>query len=259
MIQIQAIDKTFNPQTNRAHHALRQVSLTITPGDFITIVGGNGAGKSTFLNAIAGSFPLDAGAILIEGKDISHQSESKRAQTISRVYQNPLQGTAPRMTVAENLSLAQRRGCRRGLKRGKTSQEIEQFYQQLQAMNLGLEHRLNSEMGVLSGGQRQAIALLMATIRAPKLLLLDEHTAALDPKTQRMMMELTQEKITTDHLTALMITHQLSDAIEYGNRLIVMHQGEIVRDLSAEEKAQLTTTSLYELLASYDVKEKHSK
>ena len=252
MITIKNISKTFFPNTNREHQGLKSVSLTIEKGDFITIVGGNGAGKSTFLNAISGSFPIDQGQIIIGDTDVTTLSEAKRAKFISRVYQNPLEGTAPRMTVEENMALALRRGKRRTLRKASKKAELALFKTSLKKMNLGLENRLSAEMGLLSGGQRQAIALLMATLQKPELLLLDEHTAALDPKTERTIMALTKEKIEQENLTAMMITHNLQDALNYGNRLIVLHRGEIVRDFNQKEKSQLTTTSLYQLLVDLD-------
>ena len=247
-IKINKIDKTFFPGTIREQHALKNVSLEIKDGDFITILGGNGAGKSTFLNALAGSFSLDGGEILIEGKDVSSIVEHKRAGFISRVFQNPLDGTAPRMTVAQNMSLALRRGKVRGFKPGTTKEDRELFKKLLATLDLGLEDRLDSEMGLLSGGQRQAIALLMATMTTPKLLLLD-------PKTQKKIMELTRQKIEEKKLTALMITHNIQDAVKYGNRIIVLHRGELVRDISKEEKEKLDAKALYELLYNLEESE----
>lgn len=247
-IEIKNLNKTFFPGTNREQYALKNVSLDIKAGDFITILGGNGAGKSTFLNALAGSFSLDSGEILIEGRDISNIVEHKRAEFISRVFQNPLDGTAPRMTVAQNMSLALRRGKNRGFKLGTTKEDRKLFKELLATLDLGLEDRLDSEMGLLSGGQRQAIALLMATMTMPKLLLLDEHTAALDPKTQKKIMELTRKKIEEKNLTALMITHNIQDAVKYGNRIIILHRGQLVRDINREEKEKLNAKELYELL-----------
>ena len=254
-IEIKNLDKTFFPGTNREQYALKNVSLDIKDGDFITILGGNGAGKSTFLNALAGSFSLDNGEILIEGKDVSNIVEHKRAEFISRVFQNPLDGTAPRMTVAQNMSLALRRGKNRGFKLGTTKEERKLFKELLATLDLGLEDRLDSEMGLLSGGQRQAIALLMATMTAPKLLLLDEHTAALDPKTQKKIMELTRKKIEEKNLTALMITHNIQDAVKYGNRIIILHRGQLVRDINREEKEKLSAKELYELLYNLEESE----
>ncbi|MGX7097253.1 ABC transporter ATP-binding protein [Gemella bergeri] len=247
-IEIKNIYKTFFPNTNRAQHALIDVNLTINNGDFITILGGNGAGKSTFLNAIAGSFLLDSGEILVDGKDISKIVEHKRAEFISRVFQNPLDGTAPRMTVAQNMSLALRRGRIRGLKKSITKEDRVLFKQLLKTLELGLEDRLDSEMGLLSGGQRQAIALLMATVKTPKLLLLDEHTAALDPKTQKKIMELTRKKVEEKNLTALMITHNIQDAVKYGNRIIILHRGRLIKDIYNEKKEKLDSKAIYELL-----------
>ena len=254
-IEIKNLDKTFFPGTNREQYALKNVSLDIKDGDFITILGGNGAGKSTFLNALAGSFSLDNGEILIEGKDVSNIVEHKRAEVISRVFQNPLDGTAPRMTVAQNMSLALRRGKNRGFKLGTTKEDRKCFKELLATLDLGLEDRLDSEMGLLSGGQRQAIALLMATMTAPKLLLLDEHTAALDPKTQKKIMELTRKKIEEKNLTALMITHNIQDAVKYGNRIIILHRGQLVRDINREEKEKLSAKELYELLYNLEESE----
>ena len=251
-IEIQHLSKTFFPGTSREHKALKLVSLSIQEGDFITIVGGNGAGKSTFLNAIAGNFSLDEGTISFGGHQIEHTSDFERAAYISRVFQDPMQGTAPRMTVAENLALANRRGQKRSLFKMSYKEELQQFEALLALLGLGLEDRLHTEIGLLSGGQRQAISLLMATMNAPKLLLLDEHTAALDPKTQRKIMQKTQETIEEKNLTALMITHNLSDAIHFGNRLIVMHRGEIVRDFVKEEKAVLTEEELFRLMNALD-------
>ena len=239
-IKINKIDKTFFPGTIREQHALKNVSLEIKDGDFITILGGNGAGKSTFLNALAGSFSLDGGEILIEGKDVSSIVEHKRAGFISRVFQNPLEP---------------RRGKVRGFKPGTTKEDRELFKKLLATLDLGLEDRLDSEMGLLSGGQRQAIALLMATMTTPKLLLLDEHTAALDPKTQKKIMELTRQKIEEKKLTSLMITHNIQDAVKYGNRIIVLHRGELVRDISKEEKEKLDAKALYELLYNLEESE----
>ena len=234
---------------------LNDVSLNIYEHDFITILGGNGAGKSTFLNAIAGSFSVDSGEILIEDKDVSNIVEHKRAAFISRVFQNPLDGTAPRMTVAQNMSLALRRGKTRGFKIGTTKEDRKLFKELLSTLDLGLEDRLDSEMGLLSGGQRQAIALLMATMTTPKLLLLDEHTAALDPKTQKKIMELTREKIEEKNLTALMITHTIQDAVKYGDRIIILHRGQLVRDINREEKEKLNAKELYELLYNLEESE----
>ena len=250
VLDIQHIHKTFNLGTLDAFHALKGLSLTINQGDFITIVGGNGAGKSTLLNAIAGSFFVDEGKFLLEGKEITKDSEEKRASVISRVFQDPKMGTAPRMTVAQNLSLAARRGQKRGLAFALNDQRIEQYRQALSSIGLGLEDRLNVEMEKLSGGQRQSIALLMATLVKPKLLLLDEHTAALDPKTSRRILEITNQQVKENQLTALMITHNLQDALTYGNRLLVLDHGQIVQDYNQEEKSKLTKEDLYHILES---------
>ena len=241
-IRIENVHKTFYPNTNRSHDALIDINLTIHKGDFITIVGGNGAG----------SFPLDKGHIYMGEAAVEQTAEYERAKYISRVYQNPLQGTAPRMTVAENLSLALRRGLKRGLKKGYTAEELEQFKALLTPLQLGLEERLDAEIGLLSGGQRQAVSLLMATLRTPELLLLDEHTAALDPKTQRKIMQLTKEIIEEKQLTALMITHNLSDALRYGNRLMMMHRGKIIQVFEKKEKDALIEEKLYQLMAELD-------
>lgn len=254
-IELKNINKTFFPNTNREHHALKNLNLTINSGDFITIIGGNGAGKSTLFNAISGVFSLDSGSISIRGKDISNSKEYERAKYISRVFQNPLDNTAPRMTVAENMALALNRGAGRSLKFSKNKENILLFESLLKNLNLGLEQKINTEMGVLSGGQRQAIALLMATMKTPELILLDEHTAALDPKTQKKIMLLTEEKIKEKNLTALMITHNLQDALTYGNRMLLLHRGEIVRDFSEEEKNNLTVTELYKIMVDLDEKD----
>ena len=246
-IELKNINKVFNPNSNREHHALKNINLVINKGDFITIIGGNGAGKSTLFNAISGVFPLDSGSISINDVEISSTKEFERAKYISRVFQNPLDNTAPRMTVAENMALALNRGERRTLKFSKNKDNIALFENLLKNLNLGLEQKLNTEMGVLSGGQRQAIALLMATMKAPELILLDEHTAALDPKTSVALMELTDEFVKKDQLTALMITHHMEDALKYGNRLIVMKEGRIIQDLNNEEKANMKISDYYQL------------
>ncbi len=248
ILKLNNINKTFNPGTLDAFHALKGIDLSVNQGDFITIVGGNGAGKSTLLNAIAGTFALDSGEIFLEEKDITTKSEEERAGSISRVFQDPKMGTAPRMTVAENLALAAKRGQKRGLSMAITNDKEAYFSQTLSQIGLGLENRLNAEMGKLSGGQRQSIALLMATIVKPKLLLLDEHTAALDPKTSRRILELTNQQVQEEKLTALMITHNLQDALTYGNRMILLHHGEIIRDFTQEEKENLSSQELYTIM-----------
>lgn len=248
-IELININKVFHSETQESYHALKNINLKIKSGDFIIIVGGNGAGKSTLLNAIAGSLSIDSGNISINNKDVTKTKEYERAAFISRVFQNPLDGTAPRMTVAENMALALRRGKKRNLSSGIKKEDFDFFRENLKSLNLGLENRLNTEIGLLSGGQRQAISLLMATMKQPELVLLDEHTAALDPKTQKNIMKLTEEKIKEKNLTAFMITHNLQDALDYGNRIIVMHHGEIVRDISSDEKKSITIQKLYEILS----------
>ncbi|MBF0714210.1 ATP-binding cassette domain-containing protein [Gemella sp. GH3] len=250
-IKLNNVDKTFFPNSVREHHALKNVSLDIKKGDFITVIGGNGAGKSTLLNAIAGSFSLDSGSIVINGVDVTKTVEHKRAKYISRVFQNPMQGTAPRMTVAENMALSYSRVGKKFFKFSLTKNRKTYFKEQLLTLNLGLEDRLDSEMGVLSGGQRQAISLLMATMQTPKLLLLDEHTAALDPKTQQIIMEITDKVVKEKEITTLMITHNINDALKYGNRLIVLNQGEIVKDIKNEDKEKLTAIDIFNMLDNF--------
>lgn len=247
-IKLEKINKTFFPGSSREHHALKNIDLDIQKGEFITILGGNGAGKSTLLNAISGNFIIDSGKITVNNNNVTSNPEHKRAKYISRVFQNPSQGTAPRMTVAENMALAYRRGQKRTLSPGITKENKEFFREQLATLGLGLESRLDSEIGLLSGGQRQAISLLMATMKTPDLLLLDEHTSALDPKTQKTIMELTDKLISEKNITALMITHNIQDALKYGNRLIVLNQGEIVRDYNKEEKDKLKLIDIYNIL-----------
>ncbi|MGN0514771.1 MAG: ABC transporter ATP-binding protein [Lachnospiraceae bacterium] len=244
MLEIKDIYKTFNPGTQNEKRALNGVSLTLNDGDFVTVIGGNGAGKSTTLNAIAGVWPVDEGKILIDGVDVTRLSEYKRAKYLGRVFQDPMTGTAATMSIVENMAIAARRGKKRGLGWGVTKSEREQYMEMLKKIDLGLEDRLTSKVGLLSGGQRQALTLLMATIQKPKLLLLDEHTAALDPKTAKKVLELTDEVIREHNLTALMITHNMKDAIAYGNRLIMMHEGRIIYDVAGEEKKNLHVSDL---------------
>lgn len=244
MLEIQEIYKTFNAGTQNEKSALNGVSLTLNDSDFVTVIGGNGAGKSTMLNAIAGVWSVDAGKILIDGEDVTKLSEYKRAKYLGRVFQDPMTGTAATMSIVENMAIAARRGKRRGLGWGVTKEEREQYMEMLKKIGLGLEDRLTSKVGLLSGGQRQALTLLMATIQKPKLLLLDEHTAALDPKTAKRVLELTNEVILEHNLTALMITHNMKDAIAYGNRLVMMHEGRIIYDVSGEEKKNLKVSDL---------------
>lgn len=249
MLEAKNIVKTFNKGTVNEKQALRGVSLTLNDGDFVTVIGGNGAGKSTFLNAIAGVWPVDEGQILIEGKDITKLPEYKRAAFLGRVFQDPMNGTAATMGIEENLALAFRRGAKRTLKAGITNTERSLYEDKLSKLGLGLQSRMTSKVGLLSGGQRQALTLLMATLKQPKLLLLDEHTAALDPKTARKVLDLTEEIVNERHLTALMVTHNMNDAIHIGNRLIMMHEGKVIYDISGEEKKNL---HVKDLLAKFE-------
>ena len=246
MLELKELYKTFNPGTINAKTALNGLSLTLNDGDFVTVIGGNGAGKSTMLNAIAGVFPVDSGSILIDGQDVTKLPEHKRAALLGRVFQDPMMGTAPSMWIEENLALAARRGQRRGLSWGVTKEEKEQYRELLGGLGLGLESRLTTKVSTLSGGQRQALTLLMATLKRPKLLLLDEHTAALDPKTAAKVMELTDRIVREGQLTTLMITHNMRDAIQYGNRLIMLHDGHVILDIAGEEKKKLTVPDLLE-------------
>ena len=244
MLKITDLQKTFNPGTVNAKTALDGLNLTLNDGDFVTVIGGNGAGKSTMLNAIAGVWKPDRGTVEIDGVDVTNMPEHKRAAFLGRVFQDPMKGTAPDMEIAENLSIASRRGVRRKLVRGVRKRDREEYKKLLATLELGLEDRLSAKVGLLSGGQRQAVTLLMATLRRPKLLLLDEHTAALDPKTAAKVLEITNKLVTENNLTTLMITHNMHDAISYGNRLIMMHEGHIVVDVSGEEKKKLTIPQL---------------
>ena len=244
MLELKELYKTFNPGTINAKTALNGLSLTLNDGDFVTVIGGNGAGKSTMLNAVAGVWPVDAGQILLDGQDITRLQEHQRAKYIGRVFQDPMLGTAPNMQIDENLAIAMRRGKPRTLRWGVTAAEKALYREKLQALGLGLEDRMSTKVGLLSGGQRQALTLLMATLRTPKLLLLDEHTAALDPKTAAKVLELSAKIIAEQHLTALMITHNMKDAIAMGNRLIMMNEGRIVVDVAGEEKKKLTRADL---------------
>lgn len=244
MLEIKDIYKTFNPGTINQKRALNGVSLTLNDGDFCTVIGGNGAGKSTMLNAVAGVWPVDSGAIIIDGQDISGLCEYKRAKFLGRVFQDPMTGTAANMEIIENLALAARRGSRRGLRWGVSRKESAKYRVMLQELGLGLEDRMSTKIGLLSGGQRQALTLLMAVIKKPKLLLLDEHTAALDPKTAANVLALSDKFIKENGLTAMMVTHNMKDAIAYGNRLIMMNEGKIILDVSGEEKQNLTVEQL---------------
>ena len=247
MLEVKEIWKVFNAGTVNEKQALRGVSLTLNDGDFCTVIGGNGAGKSTLLNAVAGTWAVDGGSISIGGVDVTHLPDHKRAPYIGRVFQDPMLGTAPTMQILENLALAARRGQRRGLRWGVTKAEKEQYQEMLKNLDLGLEDRLTSKVGLLSGGQRQALTLLMASLKKPKLLLLDEHTAALDPKTAAKVLELSDRIVAESHLTTMMVTHNMKDAIQHGNRLIMMYDGKIVIDVSGEEKKKLTVPQLLEL------------
>lgn len=247
MLEIKNVHKTFNPGTINEKHALQGVSLTLNDGDFVTVIGGNGAGKSTLMNAVAGTWEVDEGSISIDGVDITRLPEYKRAPFIGRVFQDPVMGTAASMQIEENMALAARRGERRTLRPGITKAERDSYIEALKILDLGLESRLTAKVGLLSGGQRQALTLLMATLKRPKLLLLDEHTAALDPKTAAKVLDATERIIQRDHLTTLMITHNMKDAIAHGNRLIMMYNGRIVIDVAGEEKKNLTVPQLLEL------------
>ena len=249
MLELKNISKTFFPGTVHEKTALDNLSLTLHEGDFVTVIGGNGAGKSTMLNAIAGTFSVDSGSILIDGKDVTRLPEFKRAALLGRVFQDPMMGTAPTMQIQENLALAARRGKHRGLKWGITPQEEQEYYQKLKDLDLGLEDRMKAKVGLLSGGQRQALTLLMAALQKPKLLLLDEHTAALDPRTAAKVLELSDKIVEENHLTTMMITHNMKDAIAHGNRLIMMDAGHVVLDISGEGKKKLTVSDLLTLFS----------
>ncbi len=249
MLEIKNIFKTFNIGTVNEKTVLNGLSLHLKPGEFITVIGGNGAGKSTLLNCVAGVYTVEEGNILIDGKDVTKLPEYKRAKYIGRVFQDPMMGTAATMQIEENLALAARRGKIRTLRSGITKTERELFRQQLEILDLGLENRLTDKVGLLSGGQRQALTLLMATLQQPKLLLLYEHTAGLDPKTAAKVLEVTQKIVERNNLTTLMITHNMRDAIQYGNRLIMMYEGRIVVDVSGEEKQKLTVDQLLTLFS----------
>ncbi len=244
MLDVNGIWKTFNPGTPNQKTALRGLSLHLNEGDFVTVIGGNGAGKSTMLNAVAGVFPVDAGTITIDGVDVTSLAEHKRAKYIGRVFQDPMTGTAATMQIDENLALAKRRGESRTLRRGITRAEREEYHELLKILDLGLEDRLTAKVGLLSGGQRQALTLLMATLIRPKLLLLDEHTAALDPKTAAKVLDATERIVNRDRLTTLMITHNMRDALAHGNRLVMMNDGNVIFDASGEEKKKLTIQDL---------------
>ena len=247
MLDLKNIRKTFNSRTVNEKVALSGVSLHLDEGDFVTMIGGNGAGKSTLLNAIAGVWPIDQGSIVLAGQDITRLSEHRRAALLGRVFQDPMMGTAATMQIEENLAIAARRGKKRTLKIGITREEREEYRERLRTLGLGLENRMTAKVGLLSGGQRQALTLLMATLNAPKLLLLDEHTAALDPKTAAKVLSITESIIAEKHLTAMMVTHNMNDAIRLGNRLIMMDEGRVVVDVSGEEKKHLHKADLLDL------------
>ncbi len=249
MLKIENVKKTFNPGTVNEKVALNGLNLHLKEGEFVTVIGGNGAGKSTMLNAVAGVWGVDSGTITIGGVDVTNLPEYKRAKYIGRVFQDPMMGTAATMQIEENLALAARRGKPRTLRSGITKAEREEYMEQLKILDLGLENRMTAKVGLLSGGQRQALTLLMATLQKPKLLLLDEHTAALDPKTAAKVLEATQKIVEKDHLTTMMITHNMRDAIAYGNRLVMMYDGHIVVDVSGEEKKNLTVEQLLNLFS----------
>ena len=250
MLEIKNIYKTFNAGTINEKKALQGLNLTLQDGEFCTVIGGNGAGKSTMMNAVAGVWPVDSGAILVDGVDISGLCEYQRASMLGRVFQDPMTGTAADMQIVENLALAARRGSRRSfLKWGVPKAEYETYRELLKTLDLGLEDRMTTKVGLLSGGQRQALTLLMATLKKPKLLLLDEHTAALDPKTAAKVLDATQRFVEKDHLTTMMITHNMRDAIAYGSRLVMMYDGHIVVDVSGEEKKHLTVEQLLNLFS----------
>jgi ABC-type uncharacterized transport system, ATPase component len=250
MLQLNEIYKTFFMGTPNEKTALNGISLSLEEGDFLTVVGGNGSGKSTTLSIIAGVFPPDSGSIIIDGQDVTPLPEYKRASVLGRVFQDPMVGTAAGMSIEENLALALRRGKRRGLRWGITRKEREQFREDLARLELGLEDRMSARVGLLSGGQRQALTLLMATLQRPKLLLLDEHTAALDPKTAAKVLELSDELIHRNGLTALMVTHNMKDAIDHGNRLVMVEDGKIVFEAAGAEKQRLTVVEMIEKFGS---------
>lgn len=244
MLEIKNVYKTFNAGTVNEKHALNGLNLVLNDGDFVTVIGGNGAGKSTMLNMIAGVYPVDSGTITIDGNDVTKLPEHKRAKFLGRVFQDPMMGTAADMWIEENLALACRRGQRRTLKWAISKNERVKFREILSELGLGLEDRLSAKVGLLSGGQRQALTLLMAVMKKPRLLLLDEHTAALDPKTAATVLALSDKFIEEEHLTAMMVTHNMKDAIAHGNRLIMMNNGQIILDVSGEEKKKLTVDDL---------------
>ena len=244
MLELKDVCKTFNAGTVNEKVALDHLSLTLEDGDFVTVIGGNGAGKSTMLNAVSGVWKPDSGSILLDGADLTAMPEYRRAKYLGRVFQDPMMGTAPTMQIEENLALAHRRGQRRGLRWGISKAERDEYRARLSELHLGLEDRMTAKAGLLSGGQRQALTLLMATLKQPRVLLLDEHTAALDPQTAAKVLDVTEKIVTEQHLTTLMITHNMNDAIRYGNRLVMMHEGHIIFSVAGEEKKKLTVPDL---------------
>jgi len=255
MLQIENLNLTFHPGTPMENHVLRGVSLNLSPGDYVTVIGGNGAGKSTLLSAVAGTFLPDTGSIAIDGLDVTRLPEHKRAVYLGRVFQDPMRGTVANMNIEENLALAYRRGAKRGIRWYITAKERKLYRERLATLELGLENRMADKTGLLSGGQRQALTLLMATLQQPKLLLLDEHTAALDPKTAPKVLEIGDKIITEHSLTTLMVTHNMQDAINHGNRLIMMSAGKIILDISGDEKHKMTVTGLIEKFSQVSGKE----
>ena len=249
MLDLNGIRKTFNAKTVNEKIALDGVSLHLDDGDFVTVIGGNGAGKSTMLNAIAGVWPIDSGSIVIDGTDVTHTSEHQRAALLGRVFQDPMTGTAATMQIEENRALAARRGQKRTLRIGITREERAEYREKLAMLGLGLENRMTAKVGLLSGGQRQALTLLMATLKKPRLLLLDEHTAALDPRASAKVMELSEQIVTENRIMTLMVTHNMKDAIRYGNRLIMMNEGRVILDISGEKKKDLTIEMLMDAFA----------
>lgn len=249
MLNLKNIRKTFNPNTVNEKIALNGIDLHLDDGDFVTIIGGNGAGKSTMLNAIAGVWPVDSGSIVIDGTNITNLPEHKRAALLGRVFQDPMTGTAATMQIEENLALAARRGQKRTLRIGITNKERSEYREKLATLGLGLEDRMTAKVGLLSGGQRQALTLLMATLKKPKLLMLDEHTAALDPHTAAKVLALSEQIVTENKIMTLMVTHNMRDAIRYGNRLIMMNEGKVILDIAGEEKKNLTIEILMEAFA----------
>ena len=249
MLDLINVRKVFNPKTVNEKTALSGVNLHLEDGDFVTVIGGNGAGKSTTLNAIAGVWPVDEGQIILDGQELTHLPEHRRAEMLGRVFQDPMTGTAATMQIEENLALAARRGQKRTLRIGITKAEREGYREKLKTLGLGLEDRMTTKVGLLSGGQRQALTLLMATLKKPRLLLLDEHTAALDPRTAEKVLHLTRDIVAENHLTTMMVTHNMRDAIAYGNRLIMMHEGRVILDIQGEAKKNLTVEMLMEQFA----------